>query len=109
MASLAIDRQHLPDLRFKQEDIAHAQTDCALYNEDRQIVIDGLLEFFNSAEGRATAAAKPESYAALKAKVERAIHETNVGETFTQWRRAYATKDAKHLVMLVAMAGPSRI
>lgn len=109
MDTLQINRQQLPALRFKTEDTKSAANDRALYNEDRQLVIDGLTEFFSSVECQALAQAKPESYAGVKAKIEKAVNDTNTGETFAEWRKEYAEKGAKFLAMSIAMAGPSRL
>lgn len=109
MDTLQINRHQLPTLRFKNEDSKHAAEDRALYNEDRQLVIDGLLEFFNSAECQTLAQAKPESYAAVKTKIEKAITETNTGASFAEWRKEYAAKGARFLAMSVAQSGVAKI
>lgn len=109
MDTLAIDRNALPTLRFRTEDLPQATTNRYLYEEDRQIVIDGLIQFFESEECKALAIAKPGSYAVVRDKIEKAISDTTDGESFSHWRKEYATKGAKHLAQIVAMAGPSKI
>ena len=104
---LLIDEGHLPHLRHPLEDTARGRTEITLCEEDRRIVLDGLRDWVNSEETRAAERNKPQAAEAVYDKIWTALHKTNDGPQFTEWRRDYS-KGAKSLAMAIAMTGSSR-
>lgn len=85
------------------------QPDGYLHEEDRRLVMDGVIAWYASDEAQTLAKEKPQSFAAVEEKVCKALWGTNHGPQWSEWRKIYAAEGGLALVQALAMTGPAKI